>query len=219
MTTTRLRSAPGLQEKPMGSIEFADYLTKGQVDILLHNTPHSPGGLPKLAFLFMWRAGLRISEVLNLRMSDIFDDRIEDDSDGRRVYFIKVRQGKGGKDRVVPMHPELAVQFIGFLEYAGKNANDLIFESPRKKDGLKTGLAYDASTVWRWLKKAQQNCELASFPTSPHTLRHSFARHQLMQGIPIHLVSLWLGHANLRTTIDTYLQLVPDPDNLIFQVA
>ncbi|MDE2688454.1 MAG: site-specific integrase [Chloroflexota bacterium] len=43
-----------------------------------------------------------------------------------------------------------------------------------------------------------------------HTLRHSYARHLLMNGIPINYLSRWLGHSSIQTTL-IYLELVPDP--------
>ena len=45
---------------------------------------------------------------------------------------------------------------------------------------------------------------------SSHTLRHSYARHLLMNGIPINYLSRWLGHSSIQTTL-IYLELVPDP--------
>ena len=45
---------------------------------------------------------------------------------------------------------------------------------------------------------------------STHTLRHSYARHLLMNGIPINYLSRWLGHSSIQTTL-IYLELVPDP--------
>ena len=53
---------------------------------------------------------------------------------------------------------------------------------------------------------------------SNHTLRHSAARHWLASGIPINTVSVWLGHAHLQTTL-VYLQILPDPNNLIDAVV
>ena len=45
-----------------------------------------------------------------------------------------------------------------------------------------------------------------------HSLRHSFARHCLANGVPTNPVSVWLGHASLQTTL-IYLQIMPDPGN------
>jgi site-specific recombinase XerD len=53
---------------------------------------------------------------------------------------------------------------------------------------------------------------------SPHTFRHSAARHWLAQGVQINTVQLWLGHSNLDTTL-IYLQLVPDAGGVMENVA
>ena len=56
--------------------------------------------------------------------------------------------------------------------------------------------------------------ELGSIPlgreVGTHTFRHSYARHLLMNGIPINYLSRWLGHSSIQTTL-IYLELVPDP--------
>ena len=52
---------------------------------------------------------------------------------------------------------------------------------------------------------------------SAHTLRHSYARHLLMNGIPINYLSRWLGHSSIQTTL-TYLELVPDPSGSLAAV-
>ncbi len=50
-----------------------------------------------------------------------------------------------------------------------------------------------------------------------HTLRHSYARHLLMNGIPINYLSRWLGHSSIQTTL-IYLELVPDPTRSLTMV-
>ena len=52
---------------------------------------------------------------------------------------------------------------------------------------------------------------------STHTLRHSYARHLLMNGIPINYLSRWLGHSSIQTTL-IYLELVPDPTGSLASV-
>ena len=71
------------------------------------------------------------------------------------------------------------------------------------------------STAWRWVQRANARAaELGGLPEgkriTTHTLRHSAARHWLASGIPINVVSRWLGHASLRTTL-IYLEVLPDP--------
>ena len=51
-----------------------------------------------------------------------------------------------------------------------------------------------------------------------HTLRHSFARHMLLNGIPLNYLSRWLGHGRIQTTL-VYLELAPDPSGSLASVA
>ena len=71
------------------------------------------------------------------------------------------------------------------------------------------------STADRWIRAATARAEEAgAIPAgrriSSHTLRHSYARHLLVNGIPINYLSRWLGHSSIQTTL-IYLELVPDP--------
>ena len=74
----------------------------------------------------------------------------------------------------------------------------------------------------KWYKRALERCyELGAIPhgkpCGTHTLRHSAARYWLMNDVPINVVSRWLGHANLQTTM-IYLQLVSDPGGYMERV-
>lgn len=114
---------------------------------------------------------------------------------------LKVRQGKGGKDRVIPVHPELGTALRNVIAYGGIRQGHIV--------------TADRSTAWRWIKQALAQAQDSGAiplgkPVGTHTLRHSAARHWLAHGIPINTVSRWLGHANLKTTL-IYLEILPDP--------
>ena len=167
-----------------------EYLEPAEVEALIKAAPH---GIAQLLFLIQWRAGLRISEALALDVADL-------QLDGDRAT-LRVRQGKGGRARLVPLHPELAAAF----------GSALAFGSIRK------GPLFDASrsTGWRWLKLALGKAEeLGGIPpgrrVGTHTLRHSAARHWLNSGVPFNHVRKWLGHASIQTTL-IYLEIMPDP--------
>ena len=103
--------------------------------------------------------------------------------------------------RKVPVHPELHGALSSALAY-GDISQGRIIEA-------------HTTTAWRWVKTAVKRAEElgAISPgkrVSTHTLRHSYARHLLMNGIPINYLSRWLGHSSIQTTL-TYLELVPDP--------
>ena len=109
--------------------------------------------------------------------------------------------GKGGKTRLVPVHPELHGTLSSALAYGDISQGRIVEAHP--------------TTAWRWVKTAAKRAEElgAIAPgkrVSTHTLRHSFARHLLMTGIPINYLSRWLGHSSIQATL-IYLELVADP--------
>ena len=153
--------------------------------------------------LLQWRAGLRVSEALSVRKEDL---HIEGDRP-----TLRVRMGKGGKSRIVPVHPDLQAALSVLLEihaFTPKEIGPLI--------------AATRQMALKWVKEAVRRASAAGAPLQgrrigTHTLRHSYARHLLMSGIPINTLSRWLGHANLSTTL-IYLELMPDPAGSLAQV-
>ena len=140
------------------------------------------------------QAGLRVSEALDLEVRDLSLDTASP--------TLRVRSGKGGKTRLVPVHPELHGALTSALAYGDIIAQGRIIEA-------------HTTTAWRWVKTAVKRAEeLGAISqgkrVSTHTLRHSYARHLLMNGIPINYLSRWLGHSSVQTTL-IYLELVPDP--------
>ena len=121
---------------------------------------------------------------------------------------LRVRSGKGGKTRFVPVHPELHGALSSALAYGDISQGRLI--------------EAHVTTAWRWVKAAVKRAEeLGAISSgkhiSTHTLRHSYARHLLMNGIPINYLSRWLGHSSIQTTL-IYLELVPDPTGSLAMV-
>lgn len=127
-----------------------------------------------------YSAGLRVSEVVNLRVRDI--DITE--------MTITVRQGKGMKDRLTVISPRILDSLHKFT--AGKKGNDYLFESER---GGKLTTSTAQLVFQQCLKKSGIQKE-ATF----HSLRHSFATHLLENGTDVRYVQALLGHANIRTT-------------------
>ena len=207
MTTTAIarRKPRGLYKKnrdlqhSTGSNGFnlPEYIEASEIKALLQCAPNP---LARLLMLIQWRSGLRISEALAL---DVTDLNLNSD-----MPTIRVRHGKGNKSRIVPCHPELQAAFINALAY-GNVWHGRIMEVSR-------------STAWRWVQKAvNKGVELGVIPPgkriATHTLRHSYARHLLLNGIPINYLSRWLGHSSITTTL-IYLELVPDPSGSLASV-
>ena len=114
---------------------------------------------------------------------------------------LRVRQGKGRKTRVVPVHPELQAALIAATSFGTVGQG-------RVADVTRT-------TTWRWVQQVvRRSTEAGQLApgrhVGTHTLRHSFARYMLLHGIPLNYLSHWLGHASIQTAL-IYLELVQDP--------
>lgn len=127
-------------------------------------------------------AGLRIFEACALQQQDI---------DSKRMV-IKVRDGKGQKDRYVMLAQNLLVGLRAYFR-AVRPKPPLLFP------GQKPGCPITTGTVRRALHEATEKAELTK-PVTPHVLRHSFATHLLETGADIRTVQLLLGHASIRST-------------------
>ena len=155
---------------------------------LLFEVPdmHSIKGIRDRAMMeLMYASGLRVSELINVKFSDI----------DYKHAFVKVI-GKGNKERVVPIG-EYALHYIS-LYYENTYPSLNLKKSPclflNKKGDKITRQAFFLS-VKEYAKKISLQYEV-----SPHTLRHSFATHLLEGGASLRVVQDLLGHANIGTT-------------------
>ena len=178
--------------------KLPEYIDAHEVNALLRAAPNPRA---RLLMMIEWRAGLRVSEALALEVGDLSLD-VEPPT-------IRVRQGKGRKAHIVPVHPELHSALTSALQFGNIGQEDKIVRASR-------------STADRWIRQAQARAQkdraiAAGRRISNHTLRHSYARHLLMNGIPINFLSRWLGHSSIQTTL-IYLELVPDPSGSLVAV-
>ena len=129
----------------------------------------------------LYGSGLRIGELLKLRVSEMDLDR--------KQLFVK--QGKGRKDRFVL----LAEHILPLLEnYLGTYTPEIYFAEGSP------GEPYSATSVRAFLKRNARRAGILKKVT-PHTLRHSFATHLLEQGVDIRYIQELLGHARPETTM------------------
>ncbi len=129
----------------------------------------------------MYAAGLRISEVLGLQVSDVDSDRM----------VIRVQQGKGKKDRYAILAPTLLCQLREYWRIS--KPQSWLFPGKIPERPL------SPSSVQRMSRKAATRAGLAK-PVTTHTMRHCFATHLLEAGTNLRTIQLLLGHANLGTT-------------------
>ncbi len=179
-----------------------EYLDKADVEALMRAAPDPAA---RLLMLVQWRAGLRVTEAINLRWDDL--DLVGD----HPTLHVRAEVAKGGVARRVPLHPELHSALTTTGAYVPRAG----FYRHIFGNNARVGDPIDRSTAWRKVKDAQRRAEGAGALTpgrkiGTHTLRHSFARHALAHGTPINELSRWLGHRSIQTTL-IYLEILPDP--------
>lgn len=157
-------------------------------------------------FTVVYQCGLRLSEALNIKVTDI---------DGERLV-IRVPNGKGGKAREVPINPDLLLRLRNF--WAGHRNPVWLFPGTgrgRKGRGLSLREALHACPkpmskggVWQAINVAKAECGLSRRHEKlcVHTLRHSYATHMLEGGASVRQVAAYLGHSTLKQVM-VYLHL------------
>jgi len=177
-----------LLEAPKIGLKLPVVLSVEEIDSLLGVIDLSTaGGTRNYAIIeTLYSCGLRISELTNLRFSDLYLDE----------GFIRV-EGKGSKQRLVPIS-ETAIQKIrNWLPYRNqitikKGSEDIVFVSSR-------GKAISRVTVFYYIKMYAEAVGLQK-NISPHVFRHSFATHLLERGANIRVIQEMLGHEKITTT-------------------
>jgi integrase/recombinase XerD len=138
----------------------------------------------------IYATGLRLSEALALRAADI---------DSKRMV-VRVRQGKGKKDRYVPL-PTALLDLLR-EHWRREHLRDLLF--PGLSDPSRPA---EPTGVQRYLQRMVAKGGLTKKVT-PRTLRHCYATHLIEQGTSTRVVQVLLGHANVHTT-ETYTHVSP----------
>ena len=135
----------------------------------------------RLLLMTMYSTGLRVTETTHLLISDIDSQRMA----------LRVCQGKGKKDRYVPLFPTLLTALREYWKVY--RPEPLLFPNSRTQCPL------TRSTV---ALVCTQTCKKLRFPkhVTPHTFRHSFATHMLEAGTDLRTIQLILGHRTLSTT-------------------
>ncbi len=141
----------------------------------------APGPKYKAAFSAAYGAGLRVSEVVALKVSDV---------DSKRT-LLRIEQGKGRKDRFAMLSPQLLELLRDWWRIA--RPQSWLFPGRDRVNPLTT------RQFNRAVHATAHMAEIAKRVT-PHTLRHSFATHLLEQNIDIRVIQVLLGHAKLETT-------------------
>lgn len=175
-------------ESPKLEKKLPKILTVQEVEELLKQPNITvPGGLRDKAMLeLLYATGIRVSELINLNISDANLD----------MGYIKCA-GKGTRDRIVPLG-SIASKCV--LEYMNKGRGKLI----RNYDESALFVNHHGNRLtrqgfWKIIKKYAHEARITKDIT-PHTLRHSFATHLLENGADLRSVQEMLGHADISTT-------------------
>jgi integrase/recombinase XerD len=178
-----------LLEAPKLRRHLPDVLTFDEIENILSQIDLStPEGTRNKAIIeTMYSCGLRVSELVNLKLSQLFFD----------VEFIRV-VGKGSKERLVPIGSS-AIKFISIYvknirvhQSIQKGEEDILFLNRRGKRLTRVMIFLIIKDL---VKKAGINKTI-----SPHTFRHSFATHLVEGGADLRAVQEMLGHESITTT-------------------
>ncbi len=130
----------------------------------------------RLIIQMLYSCGMRLSELINLKLRDVDFDR----------NIIHIKLAKGNKDRIVKLSPKIKKELKRInLEY--------IFMSNRNKK-------YSPAAIQKIISNSAKKAGISKKVT-PHSLRHSFATHLLESGTDVRIIQELLGHARLETTM------------------
>lgn len=155
------------------------------IDSIDTSSPNSSRN--KLIFEFLYGTGARISELVNTDLDDIDIDS----------NVVKIRFGKGSKQRIVPLGKSLKVAIENYLT---RSRNSLV-NSKKPSAALilnSKGSRLTRQSIWEVVNKVALDNNLEDL--SPHSLRHAFATHLLEGGADVRVVQELLGHSSVNTT-------------------
>ena len=176
-------------DTPKFGMKLPDTLSVEEIDALIAGIDLSTdeGHRNRAIIETLYCFGLRVSELVSLRLSDLFFDE----------GFIRVL-GKGNKQRLVPIGSHTQKEINNYLLYQRKKVpqvkefSDIVFLNRRGKQLTR-------AMIFTIIRQAAANIGLAK-QISPHTFRHSFATHLLENGANLRAIQLMLGHESITTT-------------------
>ena len=178
-----------LLESPNIGFKLPEVLTVEEIDRIIATVDRSKAeGQRNRAILeTLYSCGLRVSELVNLKLSDLYFDE----------GFIKA-EGKGNKQRLIPISPrainEIKLYFTDRNQIEVKSGHeDFVFIS------LRRGKRLSRIMIFHMIKELAQQASITK-NISPHTFRHSFATHLLEGGANLRAIQCMLGHESIATT-------------------
>ncbi len=183
------KNPTSLLEAPKFAKKLPQVLTVQEIDQLINAIDLTkPEGQRNRAIIeTLYSCGLRVSELVNLKISNLFFDE----------NFIKVT-GKGNKQRLVPISNRAIYEITLYIENYRNNLNI----SPEFRDILflnRNGRKLTRNMIFLIIKQTAKQAGIKK-NISPHTLRHSFATHLIEGGADLRSVQQMLGHESIITT-------------------
>lgn len=185
--------------RPRKERKLPDILSLDEVKSLLNSFKNEKH---RTIFYLIYSGGLRLGELLALKVSDIDSSRM----------MIRIRQSKGAKDRDIPLSATCLEQLR--LYYKAYKPTNYLIEG-------QNGGQYSDSSIRSLLKRALRDCHINKKITV-HSLRHAYATHLLENGTDIRIIQELLGHSSSKTT-ELYTQVskatksqVPNPLDRLF---
>lgn len=177
-----------LLESPKIGFKLPEVLTVEEIDAIISTVDLSKkeGQRNRAILETLYSCGLRVSELVNMKLSDLYIDE----------GFVKI-EGKGSKQRLVPISPkaikEIKLYFIDRNQVQIKRTHeDFVFLSRR-------GTKLSRIMVFHIVKEQTEKAGIVKI-VSPHTFRHSFATHLLEGGANLRAIQSMLGHESISTT-------------------
>ena len=170
-----------------------DFLTKEEYQALVDSCEldSTLGRRDKLMLLLLYNTGVRVSELIGIKIKDIIMD-----ANGLPSYIHIY--GKGRKERDIPLWKSTATFLRFFIECHDTNNDTKLFIN--RTDGILTrsGVRYRLECLVKKASKLTPSMNLKTI--TPHTFRHSVALNLLQSGIDISTIAIWLGHESIVTT-------------------
>lgn len=164
-------------ERPRKERTLPDVLSKEEVGRMISNSNNLKH---KCIIALIYSCGLRRSELLNMKIKDLDSSRM----------MVKIVAAKGKKDRYMSLANSILPMLR--LYYKEYKPTTWLFEGQK-------GTIYSGESVLKVIKQAAVRAGIKK-RVYPHILRHSFATHNLEQGIDIRYIQVWLGHDSIKTT-------------------
>lgn len=185
-----------LLENPKRELHLPDVLSVEEVERLIAavDLSSAEGHRNRAILEILYGSGLRVSELVNLKLSNMYIDE--------RYMLI---EGKGSKQRLVPISEESLTWFQYWMEDRSRldvkpEYVDIVFLN-------RYGRQLTRTMIFTIIKRLAETAGIRK-TVSPHTLRHSFATHMLQNGADLRIIQQLLGHEQLTTTeIYTHLEI------------